>query len=244
MNKKLVGLLAGAAFYGLCVSTAQAFMIDPFKNGSVDAYVNHPNVTALNGIDVSEVIGGVREIQVNVTTSTSDWYLIGSACNSCSPDLYRHYQRGAPGNIKVHWDGDNDSDLKDSGLGNFDLTDSGTSIGFELKIDTITGAGGFTTLSVWDEGSLASVTISSLAVGTHFVPFSGFTGTVDWTKIDAVEMMIGNTTTTGEFDSYEVYVDYIKTSSQSQIPEPTTIALMGLGLAGIGYRRHRNKIAV
>ncbi len=28
-----------------------------------------------------------------------------------------------------------------------------------------------------------------------------------------------------------------------QIPEPVTITLLGLGLAGIGYRRHRSKIA-
>jgi len=28
-----------------------------------------------------------------------------------------------------------------------------------------------------------------------------------------------------------------------QVPEPATLALMGLGLGGIGYKRHRSKIA-
>ena len=30
----------------------------------------------------------------------------------------------------------------------------------------------------------------------------------------------------------------------AKVPEPTILALMGLGLAGIGYRRHRSKQAV
>jgi len=40
------------------------------------------------------------------------------------------------------------------------------------------------------------------------------------------------------------YVYSESAQSISSIPEPATLALMGLGLAGIGYRRHRSKIAV
>jgi hypothetical protein len=41
----------------------------------------------------------------------------------------------------------------------------------------------------------------------------------------------------GVFVSGEIWHEHVP------IPEPTTLAMMGLGLAGIGYRRHRSKIA-
>jgi hypothetical protein len=63
--------------------------------------------------------------------------------------------------------------------------------------------------------------------------FQSFTISSAFTNLESISFEASNGT--GHFS--------IDSLNYETIPEPATLALMGLGLAGIGYKRHRSKIS-
>lgn len=245
MATKTAGIFASLIVYGLSFSTAQAIMIDPFETGSLEVGINFgdPPQTQTEGIPVAEVLGGSRELQTYASslidpTNWPSYYILGQSCGSCTPHVYYHAQINVFGNTKVHWDGQANANLASSGLGNIDLTDGGVSTGFEIKVDDLVG-GLNLALQVWDDGATATASLSSVLLGTNFIPFTDFTGSVNWESIDAIQMVVSYPAAVAN-TIYYAEIDYIKT--RGSVPEPATLALVGLGLAGLGAVR-RKKLA-
>ena len=75
---------------------------------------------------------------------------------------------------------------------------------------------------------------------SDYVNGLAFATGIDGAAWDLNRLRAGGLTATSFTNAF---VDVKVEEITSQIPEPTTLALMGLGLAGLGYRRHRSKIA-
>ena len=60
-------------------------------------------------------------------------------------------------------------------------------------------------------------------------------------EIFSTNLAAGVHTATVRLLSGTAAVDYFQYEGMSAVPEPTTLALMGLGLAGLGFTRHRKK---
>jgi len=64
------------------------------------------------------------------------------------------------------------------------------------------------------------------------------TGSGLWGNLDILQIRVGAGSTGGDIGPYTAYVDDINVSS-SAVPEPATLALVGLALAGLGYSRRK-----
>jgi hypothetical protein len=62
--------------------------------------------------------------------------------------------------------------------------------------------------------------------------FSSFTGSADFASVDAISLTFAGP------PAVDAVIDLVATSTVN-VPEPSTIAALGIGLAGIGFVRRR-----
>lgn len=183
--------------------------IDSFDSGTqlvFDDTNDGTPVTSTALAPESEVIGGERDLLVSKTSVNGRVQI--SVNDPLLPGFFSFdsIQTGQ-GRRVVSWDGidGNATVINDTGLGNVDLTSSGTATGLQLRIGADSATGSVTIRLYSDDG--AAGTASRFSTGTfplpdtggeatvtEFLTFAGFTpgggGGADLTRIGAIEMEI------------------------------------------------------
>ncbi len=188
------------------------------------------------GIQVngSGILGGYRDLYLS-TGSVSGAGTKGISATSSS-SLVINNDTGVAGTAILVWDGShkvtadpsNNANIATNGLGGVDFVPTPGSFGILLdvfSIDLSTTA----ILDLWDmDGDKASAMHTFSAVGSHVFLFSDFLTNnplLDLDSIGAVRLTVtGPAAWDGEF----------KLIGVTSIPEPNALALLGLGLLGVG----------
>lgn len=230
MNKKvLVGLLGAASL--LATGGAQAVLIDSFNNTTHQVQAaSGGNDTNTAATAVGETIGANRQMDIPGANPVSG---IGNLTMSANPGgsgvLSFSLDALTSGSAIVTW----------AALGGADLTDAGASTTVTFDILAIDQGLVDLIITVTDTGAnVANFTFTNAGVGTQQALFSNFTnfGGTNFASAASVSLEIRGQ------NASDLVLDQIYTFGQiTQVPEPATLGLIGLGLLGFGASRRKAK---
>lgn len=168
-------------------------------------------VPVVSSVQAPEVIGGERDLFVNLTSNTGAIQLSVNDTTLGLPGLLVFGSSGqGDGERRVSWDGldGNAAVIDDTGLGSVDLTDGGSALGLQLQVGAdLAGSqavvrlysndGVFGVANRFSSATLAIPQTGGNVSQKEFLPFSDFTvvggGGADFTRVGAIELEITGT---------------------------------------------------
>lgn len=235
--KKAIATFAALAILGVLAPSiyADAFIIDHFTEPATGQTLSVTGSGSASNTEIglAGVVGGSRTLLIttvgqfdNISSLTLDVSGTGS--------LSMNNGSGQDGTGKIVWDANG------AGLGGVDLTVGGTlpylqarilasdlDLGFSVLITETAAAGGST--AIWT---------TSLGEGVSFVnqALSSFTNAanVDFTLVDKIVLMLSGPS------AQDTTLDLLEITNTPAVPEPVTMALLGLGGLGLLIRRRRH----
>ena len=224
--------LAAAATVGSAASAAHIDFISDGGFAPVAASSEFGPVTASQGGDAGNILGGQRDI-ILTPDAVNEGIITAGTIGAVPNDgpvtdennpgrLLFDTSTGTFGTLEIIYDG-----VGTAGLGGLDFS---AWVGIAIDLTDLDGMGDLSIRLNDINGQNATVTQSAAAIGTYTFLFADY-GSVDITQIDAVSVKINST---------ELASDFEIASIVRVVPEPATAALAALGLGAATLRRRRN----